>query len=263
MAPPTSSCSGRAPRSAEGALQVRERFTDRSGVRIRYLDNDPQPTVGLPVLLTPGVTDTADEYKAVLEFLAPRRMLVVEVRGRGASEAPPTGYRAEQHANDLRAALDDAGIDRFHLMTFSRGTTWGLDLLLHDPTRVATVSIGDYWAAEKHLDESMADTLMATRFRGRPMTERVEPHVLGELFRASSERDLFSALATTTVPVLVARGTEPGGLLDDAAVDRYQAMVPGVEFAIIPGASHDLFRPDRLAYPNAVLEFINRRSPGK
>lgn len=33
-------------------------------------------------------------------------------------------------------------------MTFSRGTTWGLDLVLPRPDRVATVSIGDYWMAE-------------------------------------------------------------------------------------------------------------------
>jgi hypothetical protein len=30
----------------------------------------------------------------------------------------------------------------------------------------------------------------------------------------------------------------------------------------LPGSGHDLFRPDRLAYPRAVLDFISRRSPG-
>ena len=74
--------------------RVREGFTGRSGVRIRYLDNAPVDPVGPPILLSPGFTDYADEYVEVLEFLSPRRVLVVEVRGRGGSEAPATGYAA-------------------------------------------------------------------------------------------------------------------------------------------------------------------------
>ena len=84
----------------------------------------------------------------MLEFMLPRRALVVEVRGRGGSESPPTGYTAAEHANDLRAAFDEEHIDRYHLMTFSRGTTWVLDLVLAAPERCASGSVGDYWARE-------------------------------------------------------------------------------------------------------------------
>lgn len=34
--------------------------------------------------------------------------------------------------------------------------------------------------------------------------------------------------------------------------------IPGVETITIPGASHDLFRPDRFAYPKAILAFQQR-----
>ena len=237
-----------------------EAFTTLSGVRIRFLDNAPPVPVGLPILISPGFTDFADEYAEVLEFFSPRRALVVEVRGRGGSETPRTGYAAADHVADLRAALDEADIDRFHLMTFSRGTTWGLDLVLDDPSRVASVSIGDYWAREHALGVEMADQVMASRFRGKPMSERVEPHVIPSLFAASVDRDLHDALAATGLPVLVATGTEPGCILDSASLAEYRARVAGVEFATIDGASHDLFRPDRLAYPRAVAEFIDRSS---
>ena len=90
---------------------VVERWTQRSGVRIRYLDNSPDEPVGLPILLSPGFTDFADEYVEVLEFFAPRRVLVVEVRGRGGSEAPTTGYAAGDHTADLRAVVDEEGLD--------------------------------------------------------------------------------------------------------------------------------------------------------
>lgn len=236
------------------------RWTSRSGPRIRYLDNSPTAPVGLPILFSPGVTDTADEYAEVLQFFAPRRLLVVEVRGRGVSDAPPSGYTAAEHADDLDAVLAEEGIERFHMMTFSRGTTWALDLVLRDPRRVATVSIGDYWPAEIALGEETAAHLMTTRFRGRPMHERVEPHVLPALFEASQPRDLSADLAAAGLAVLVATGTEPGCLVTTDTLQRYRDEIPGVETVIIEGASHDLFRPDRLAYPKAVIDFINRRA---
>ncbi|MET0146515.1 MAG: alpha/beta hydrolase [Ilumatobacteraceae bacterium] len=244
-------------------VTAREGWTDRSGPRIRFLDNAPAEPVGLPLLLSPGFTDHADEYLAVLEFFVPRRAVVVEVRGRGGSEAPDDGYSAAAHAEDLRAVVDEAGFDRFHLMTFSRGTTWGLDLALGDPDRVATVSIGDYPPGEIALDEQRADDIMTSRFRGRPMPDRIPSHVPAAVFRSSHDRDLTDVLAATAIPVLIATGTEAGCLLDVAALAEYETRIPGSETVVIAGAAHDLFRPDRLAYPRAVADFITRRAPGR
>ena len=61
---------------------------------------------------------------------------------------------------------------------------------------------------------------------------------------------------------MVATGTEPGCILDTDSIVEYQSRIPGIEIVTIPGASHDLFRPDRLAYPRAVADFIARRAPG-
>jgi pimeloyl-ACP methyl ester carboxylesterase len=242
-----------------------EKTTYRSGFRIRYLDSSPEPVADatrLPILFSPGFTDHADEYSDMLAFLAPRRVLVVEVRGRGGSEAPRIGYSAAEHAADLRAVLDEERIGRFHLMTFSRGTTWGLDVMLADPTRVETVSIGDYWAREKRIDVDVAEQMLASRFRGRPMSERVEPHVIREVLAASTDRDLFDEVAATGLPMLVATGTQASCLLNDDTVQEWRDRVPGVEIAVIDGAAHDLFRPDRLAFAKIVHDFIATRAPG-
>lgn len=238
-----------------------ERWTTRSGVRVRYLDNAPGEPIGLPVLFSPGLTDFAEEYVEMLEFFLPRRVLVVEVRGRGRSGAPPTGYSVDDHLADLLAVIDEEGLDRFHLMTFSRGTSWALELALTEPARIASLSIGDYQAVEVGMPDNFAEMMLATRFRGRELATRVRRQVLVELQRASRSRDLWHRLGVLGAPILVGRGTE-GGLVDDEAVERYRASVPDVEIVTITGAGHDLFRPDRLAYPRAVTEFIARRAPG-
>jgi pimeloyl-ACP methyl ester carboxylesterase len=237
-----------------------ERCTRRSGVRVRYLDNAPGEAVGLPILFSPGLTDFADEYDTTLEFFLPRRVLVVEVRGRGRSETPPTGYAAGDHARDLAAVVAEEGLSRFHLMTFSRGTSWALDLALAEPSAIASLSIGDYLAAEIGLSPEWVEGIWGSTFRGRPMPQRVERHVLEELQLASHGRELWEQLGSLEAPLLVARGSQ-GGLIDDTVVERYRSAVPDVEVVTIPGAGHDLFRPNRTAYPAAVHDFVARHAP--
>jgi non-heme chloroperoxidase len=243
-------------------MAVTERWTDRSGPRIRYLDNAPAQPVGLPILFSPGLSDLADEYVDMLGFLAPRRVLVVEVRGRGRSEAPPSGYSVAHHVADLEAVLDEEAIDRFHMMTFSRGSSWGLQLALDQPDRVASLSIGDYGAVEVALSPDLVDAQYRTRFRGRPMSERIPRHVLDRLAADSTKRELWDELARLPCPLLVARPGTSQGVLDDELVDRYRAARPDVEVVTVPDAPHDLFRPDRLYYPGAVASFLHRRCPG-
>jgi non-heme chloroperoxidase len=241
---------------------VVERWTTRSGPRIRYVHNGGR--AGLPLLFVPGFSDTADEYVETLELFAPRPTLVVEVRGRGASEAPASGYRAADHAADLRAVLDEEGIDRYHLMTFSRGTTWGLDLAASAPERVASVSIADYRAVEVGLPPGFVDSQWSSRFRGRPMSERLPRHVVEQVIAASTPRDLWDDLRALPGPLLVARPGGPGGILTDEDIARYRAVRPDVEVVVVPDAPHDVFRPDRLFVAKAVAEFVERAErPGR
>jgi non-heme chloroperoxidase len=249
------------PSMAAAEARDAARHVVNGDVRIRYLDNDPGRPEGLPLLFVPGITDFADEYLTLLDLCGPRRLLVVEMRGRGGSDAPATGYSVAEQASDIEAVLAAAGVDRFHLMTFSRGTTPGLEVALRQPPRAQTVSIGDYQAAELALPAHFVETLWASRWRGRPMPERVARHVLEQIQRASRPRELWADLAALGVPVLVGRGGD-GGILTDEHVERYRAHLPDVEVVTVVGAGHDLFRPDRMVYPRAVLEFIRRRAPG-
>jgi pimeloyl-ACP methyl ester carboxylesterase len=238
-----------------------ERFTDNDGVKIRFLDTDPAEPVGLPVVFVPGIVDTADDYVDALPCFGSRRLLVVEMRGRGGSDAPPGGYSPVEQAGDVEAVLDASGIDRFHLMTFSRGTTPALELAFKWPDRVRTLSIGDYLPAEIGLPAPYAQQLYNSRWRGQPNSARVQLHVLEGIQAASRAREFWEELAGLGVPVLVARGTG-GGIIDDDREAQYRRSVPGVEVVTIPVASHDIFRSSRTAYPEAVLEFIGRRAPG-
>ena len=243
-------------------MTTHERFVDNGDVRIRYLSGDPAPAEGpegLPVVLVPGLSDFADDYAAVFDVWGRRRFVVVEVRGRGGSDAPPTGYSVRHQASDVESVLAAEGLSRFHLMSFSRGTTTAIEVAKSDPSRVASLSIGDYPAIEMALTPEIVERLWRSRFRGLPVSRRMQRHALEGLGADSQGRDLWQDVAGLGVPVLVARGAD-GGVVVDGVVERYRAEVPGVEIVTIPGAKHDLFRPERGAYPRAVLEMIGRRT---
>ena len=73
-----------------------EKHVEHDGVTIRYLDIGPSSPTGRPSVFVPGVVDTADEYTEALECFARRRILVVEPRGRGGSDAPERGYSVDK-----------------------------------------------------------------------------------------------------------------------------------------------------------------------
>jgi pimeloyl-ACP methyl ester carboxylesterase len=241
---------------------VAERYADNDGVKIRYLSNDPPHPSGLPVVFVPGIVDFADDYIASLECFSDRPLFVVEMRGRGGSDAPLGGYSPLEQASDIEAVLEVNAIGPFHLMTFSRGTTPGLVLAFKLSDRVRTVSIGDYLPAEIALPPDFVDRMWSAQWRGRPNSARLGGrHVLEGIQAASRPRAFWTELAALEVPVLLARGSE-GGIIDQDRETLYRRSVPAVEVVTVAGSGHDLFRPSRTAYPEAVLEFIARRAPG-
>jgi pimeloyl-ACP methyl ester carboxylesterase len=240
------------------------RFVVSGPVRIHYLDSGAGEAGRAPLVFVPGLTDVADDYLPVLgEF--DRRTLVVDLRGRGASAAPDAGYAFADHVGDLEAVADAAGVGRFHLATFSRGTPYGLGFAFARPDRVLSVSIGDYPAREIGLPAGVSDSLAAGRWRGDAVLDRISEGALRGVAAQSVERPLWDQLGALGCPVLVMRGGRTGRrghqLVDGDAEDRYRRAVPGVEIVTFDGSSHDLFRPDPTRYPRLVADFTARHEP--
>ncbi|CAN5359672.1 alpha/beta hydrolase [soil metagenome] len=78
---------------------------------------------GLPVLLLHGWTGSKEDFAAVIPRLADRRrVLAPDLPGHGA--APPAAdgdYSLAAHVGVVRALLDRAGIDAFHMVAHSHG----------------------------------------------------------------------------------------------------------------------------------------------
>jgi non-heme chloroperoxidase len=209
----------------------------------------------------PGLTDVAEDYLAVLGEFG-RRAVVIDLRGRGPSGSPASGYAFAHHVGDIESVVADAGLGPFHLVTFSRGTAYGLGFAFAHPDQVLTVSIGDYHAREMGIDGEWPDSFVQGRWRGRPVLDSISEVALHGVARESVERPFWDQLAALAKPVLVMRsgrvGRQGHAFVDDQALARYRDAVPEVEVVTFGESGHDLFRPDPARFPRLVADFIAR-----
>ena len=169
-------------------------FVDHDGVRIHALDNGRVDASEPPVLVVPGMGEYADEYDWLLDALGDRRVVIVDVRGRGRSDVPDRGYRWEDHIGDLRAAIVQLGIERPIVVAFSRGSSYALGYALTHPAELRGLVIGDYFARHVGLPAEFADQQLASKIRGVPVSERMPEHAVRQVFAESREVPLWDRL---------------------------------------------------------------------
>jgi non-heme chloroperoxidase len=251
--------------ACDGVRSPMSRFVGSGSVRIHYLDSaNGGPVDGdgvAPLVFVPGLTDVAEDYVGMLDAFG-RRTIVVDLRGRGASDSPDAGYAFDDHVGDIEAVVTDAGVGPFHLATFSRGTAYGLGFAVARPERVLSLAIGDYPAREIGLRGNVPDRLAQGRWRGEPVLARISEVALRGVATESVERPLWDELGALSRPGLVMRSGRVGRrgheFVDAEAQDRYRAAVPGVEIVTFDDSGHDLFHPDPIRYPRLVADFIAR-----
>jgi non-heme chloroperoxidase len=77
-------------------------ITTSDGVTLRYLEAGS----GAPLVMVPGWSQTATQFKHQLERLSDRYgVIALDMRGHGESDKPDHGYRISRFAKDLHDAL--------------------------------------------------------------------------------------------------------------------------------------------------------------
>ena len=231
------------------------RFTDNGDARIHYLDSGGDDR-GAPVVFVPGMTCIAEDYAEILPLFG-RRTVVIDLRGHGRSSAPATGYDAATLSTDVGAVVDAVTEGPVHVVTFSRGTTYALTWVLANVERVRSVAIGDYVPEEKVLTPEMSRRLLDGRWRGTPVSERLDEGAANNVFCAAQERSLWDSLARQQLPLLAVRSRERF-LVGDAQWSRYRRLFPDAHLVEFPDSPHDIFRPDRGRYPRLIAEHVDR-----
>src|SRR5215213_9322475 len=97
-----------------------------------------------PVVCLHGITAQHRAFNAAARYLGPSHSLVgVDLRGRGDSDKPESGYGLETHASDVIRVLDYLGLDRAILVGHSMGAFVALEAALSFPDRVRALVLLD------------------------------------------------------------------------------------------------------------------------
>lgn len=101
---------------------IREDWVDNQGVRLHYIESNPDtpPTLS-PLVYIHGAYGMAEKFLPEMEALSPRRCIAISLRGRGKSDAPETGYSFDHHISDIKALVNHLGLGHFCLMGWSVG----------------------------------------------------------------------------------------------------------------------------------------------
>lgn len=116
-------------------------FVEGPGPRLHYLE---WPGDGPPVLCLPGITANAHAFAGVAEELSPRRrVLAMDLRGRGESGKPATGYDVAAHVGDVVRLLGGLGMARATAIGWSLGGRVALALAALHPDVVERLVLID------------------------------------------------------------------------------------------------------------------------
>jgi pimeloyl-ACP methyl ester carboxylesterase len=99
---------------------------------------------GKPILCIHGLTANSRFWDCLASALSPRhKIIAMDLRGRGLSDKPPTGYSIDHHCKDVLALMDDLGLKRPVLMGHSLGAFISLVFAAQHPERVARLILVD------------------------------------------------------------------------------------------------------------------------
>jgi pimeloyl-ACP methyl ester carboxylesterase len=124
-----------------GPIAIPTRFVSANGLRMRYLEwTGGSP----PIVLLHGLSANANAFAAVGTALSPRfRVIAPDLRGRGATDKPATGYTMADHAADVVGLLDALGIERVVLGGHSFGGFLAIYVAVQYPQRVGRLVVID------------------------------------------------------------------------------------------------------------------------
>lgn len=133
-------------------------WTSRDGLKLHFRDypaahgegepgeGEPGEAALPPVLCLPGLTRNARDFEDLAPRLAgPRRVLCLEMRGRGDSDyaRDPMSYQPLQYLEDIEILLEQEGISRFIPFGTSLGGLLTILLAAKDNSRIAGAVLND------------------------------------------------------------------------------------------------------------------------
>jgi pimeloyl-ACP methyl ester carboxylesterase len=260
-----------------------------NGEQLAYIDTGPRDAP--PLVLIHGYTDSARDWAPIASLLTPRfRLIIVDLRGQGASGKPECCYTRFDFAYDIKLLLDALHVGTAHVaghslgsivaQTFaevwpdstrrlilisSTGTSFGPAAsaqaladswlapvaALNDPIDPDSAFMRDWWKVSIAYNPEFAR-------RQRRDSAAIPAHV----WRAIADQsligvDLHTMLPRVRAPTLLIWGGRDT-LISAAGREALRSGIPRVEVRAFASLGHDLFWEDPQAVAATMIEFLTK-----
>jgi pimeloyl-ACP methyl ester carboxylesterase len=266
-----------------------------NGLTLAYLDVGPRDAP--PVVLIHGYTDSARDWAPIEPLLTPRfRLIIVDLRGHGASSKPYCCYTRFDFAYDIRLLLDTLHIGRADVIGHSLGSIvaqtiaelWpgstrrlvlisstGTSFGITDPTDCsAAVHMPSWLAAIEQLKDPIDPDSAFMRdwwkesisinpeFFSRQQ-RRDAAAIPARVWRAIADQSLLGVnlrwmLPRIQAPTLLIWGGRDS-LMTVAGRDALRTGIARVEVQTFPSLGHDLFWEDPQAVATVLIDFLAKQ----
>ncbi len=249
------------------------------GLRIRYAytreGGDP------PVLFIHGLGGRLEAWGPVMQELGDLglRMVALDLRGFGLSQRPPTIPGLTEFARDVKAVLDDLGLEEAVLIGSSMGGMVALRFHSLHPRRTRALVLSNTAPRVRINRELLARALEgdpeATRLILSRLSYRMEalgrqPNAMGGVLTGPrdyilgvaerlEEEDLEAEAAWTRAPTLVIVGEEDP-ITPPSEARRLALLIEGAQLEVIPRARHLTHIDAPREYAARVKNFLKNRA---
>ena len=261
-------------------------------IRLHYVEEGN----GEPLILIHSIGQSIYTWRNIFSRLSLNyRVIALDLPGHGYSTRPESfGYTIEEQAKVLELFMDAINIESAHIMAFSMGSAYAMQLAMDNPERIGKMVFiapggmsPEMPMPIKMLDSSLFGTVASMLYGLRTvekvlgecffdLTRTMTPEVIGEYYKTISDRDsrralrdsfhnfddepVISRLRMLDAPALMLQGSEDKWRSNDQA-ELYHAAMPFAGFATIRNAGHLLHEEKAERVIAAILEYIPAIQP--
>lgn len=215
---------------------------------------------GEPLLLLHGNGEDGTYFKNQIRYFSKSyQVIAVDTRGHGKSPRGKAPFRIRQFAEDLRAFMDEKGIQKAHILGFSDGGNIALIFAVKYPERVNRLIINGANLNPKGVKPAVQIPIeigyrFASCFGRKDSGARRHAELLGLMVK---DPDIpASELKKITAKTLVIAGTKD--MIREEHTRLIYESLPDGELVLIPG-DHFIAEKNPQAFNWAVEKFLQER----
>lgn len=238
-------------------MEIIEDWVNSEGIRINYIDNQVTDGNKVPLLICPGLSESAQDYIKIIKRLKNRRCVALSFRGRGKSDSPQHGYTLTHHLKDIHSVVGHLKMNEFCIMGYSRGVSYALGYSILNQNVLKGMIVGEYPPEHKKMSRGWAKESMEF-YKKNCQSISIKYDVLKAIEDESYQIYFKNKLSNINCKTLILKGDKEETLLTLDDISDYVKHLgsKSVRIKHFENAGHDIKEDDFENLMYVLEEFL-------